>query len=138
MTLVLPCINCRARTMVPPNAAPMLWWPRHTPRIGSLPAKCPIAGTEMPASAGNALQGDRVVAKHLDIGTEFAQVLDDDVGEAVVVVDHQESHAALLVTPRFAGGACRARFIPVPPRRVLRRAAARGPCARFPSIPVRA
>src|SRR6218665_1402859 len=99
------------------------------------------AGREHQALGGSgrkALPRDRVVAKHLDIGTEFAQVLDDDVGEAVVVVDHQESHAALLVTRRFAGGACRARFIPAPPRRVLRRAAARGPCARFPSIPVRA
>ena len=40
ITLVLPCICWPARMMSPPNAAPMLWWPRHTPKMGSCPAKC--------------------------------------------------------------------------------------------------
>ncbi|MOA51468.1 hypothetical protein D3C78_1746200 [compost metagenome] len=58
ITLVLPCICCWARMMRPPNAAPMLWWPRHTPRMGSLPAKCLMAATEMPASAGEQGPGE--------------------------------------------------------------------------------
>jgi hypothetical protein len=36
--------------------------------------------------------GDLVVAEHFHLGAQFAKVLDDVVGEAVVVVDHQESH----------------------------------------------
>ena len=44
--------------MVPPKAAPMAWCPRHTPRIGSLPAKARIAGTDTPASAGEQGPGD--------------------------------------------------------------------------------
>ncbi len=36
--------------------------------------------------------GDFVVAKHFHLRTEFAEILDDVVGEAVVVVDHQEFH----------------------------------------------
>ena len=35
---------------------------------------------------------DFVVAKHLHLRAEFAEILDDVVGEAVVVVDHQEFH----------------------------------------------
>jgi hypothetical protein len=58
MTLVLPCISSCARTILPPKAAPMLWWPRHTPRMGSLPAKCWMAATEMPASAGEQGPGE--------------------------------------------------------------------------------
>ena len=41
-----------ARTMAPPKAAPIAWWPRHTPRIGMVPAKRWMRGTEMPASRG--------------------------------------------------------------------------------------
>src|SRR2546427_6308108 len=58
MTLVLPCICWPARTMSPPKAAPMLWWPRHTPRMGRRPAKCWMAATEMPASAGEQGPGE--------------------------------------------------------------------------------
>ena len=43
---------CRARTMRPPNAWPMAWWPRHTPSIGTLPAKARTASSETPASSG--------------------------------------------------------------------------------------
>ena len=28
-----------ARTIAPPNASPIAWWPRQTPRIGIAPAK---------------------------------------------------------------------------------------------------
>ena len=45
-------MSCFACTMRPPNAWPMLWCPRHTPRIGISPAKRWISGTEMPASFG--------------------------------------------------------------------------------------
>ena len=41
-----------ARTTRPPNASPMDWWPRQTPRMGISPAKRRMAATEMPASAG--------------------------------------------------------------------------------------
>jgi hypothetical protein len=55
IVLALPCICTWARTTLPPSAAPMAWWPRHTPSSGSLPVKCWMASTQMPASAG--LQG---------------------------------------------------------------------------------
>ena len=45
-------MTARAWTIFPPNAWPIDWWPRHTPRIGILPAKRWIAGTEIPASVG--------------------------------------------------------------------------------------
>ena len=51
-------INCWARMMRPPKAAPMLWCPRHTPSMGNLPAKCLMAATEIPASAGEHGPGD--------------------------------------------------------------------------------
>jgi hypothetical protein len=38
---------------------------------------------------GDFLEGDRVVAEHLDVLAEFAEILHQVVGEAVVVVDHQ-------------------------------------------------
>ena len=38
------------------------------------------------------LQRDFVIAGHGDRGTQFAEILDDVVGEAVVVVDHQQFH----------------------------------------------
>jgi len=41
-----------ARTTLPPNAAPIAWCPRHTPRIGRRPAWASMAGTHTPASAG--------------------------------------------------------------------------------------
>ena len=39
--LVLPCIRRGAPARPsPPSAAPIAWWPRHTPSIGVLPANC--------------------------------------------------------------------------------------------------
>ena len=46
---VFPCMTRSARTMSPPNAAPIAWWPRQTPRMGVTPVKRRITGTEMPA-----------------------------------------------------------------------------------------
>ncbi len=40
----------------------MLWWPRHTPSTGSLPAKYSIAATEMPASLGELGPGEITMA----------------------------------------------------------------------------
>src|SRR5262249_37707441 len=60
-------------------------------------------------AAGHALaqfvDRDFVVAKHLDIGAEFAEVLHQVVGEAVVVVDHQQLHGLtpILYTPLTTG-----------------------------------
>ena len=95
--------------MRPPNAWPIAWWPRHTPRIGIWPANSRISGTEMPASFGVhgpgeiticsgshaaiSVERDRVVAMHVDVGAELAQILDEVPGEAVVVVDHQQHGA---------------------------------------------
>src|SRR5260221_4485513 len=39
------------------------------------------------------LERDRIVAIHIHVGTQFAEVLDEVVGEAVVVVDHQDHGA---------------------------------------------
>jgi hypothetical protein len=56
--LALPCICTCARTTWPPSAAPIAWCPRHTPRMGSLPAKWRIASTQIPASAGEQGPGE--------------------------------------------------------------------------------
>ena len=47
------------------------WWPRHTPRIGSLPANAWIAGTQTPASAGVHGPGDSTSALGLQLGDAF-------------------------------------------------------------------
>ena len=60
---ILPCITRCARTMRPPNACPMAWWPRHTPRIGICPAKRWISGTEMPASLGVQGPGETTICE---------------------------------------------------------------------------
>ena len=53
MREVLPCMTRSARTTLPPNAWPIAWWPRHTPRIGTLPGEAlAISRSEMPASSG--------------------------------------------------------------------------------------
>jgi hypothetical protein len=64
-----------------------------------------MAATEMPASAGehgpgettiwageggDLLDADLVVAEHPHVGAELAEILHEVVGEAVVVVDHQQ------------------------------------------------
>src|SRR6266436_1453416 len=97
---LLLCMMRPARTIAPPKAAPIAWCPRQTPRMGTRPAKRSMSGTETPASRGvhgpvgaerrHLLQRDGVVAPHVDLGAELAQVLDQVVGEGVVVVDHEE------------------------------------------------
>ena len=50
------------------------------------------------------VDGCDVVADHFEVGPELAQVLDEVVGERVVVVDHQDphGHAACLVASSIA------------------------------------
>jgi len=48
----LPCISRSARTTSPPNASAMHWWPRQTPRRGTLPANAATISFETPASRG--------------------------------------------------------------------------------------
>ena len=48
----LPCMISEARTTRAPKAAPMHWWPRHTPRIGMRGANRRITSHETPASLG--------------------------------------------------------------------------------------
>src|SRR6476620_4980259 len=97
MVDVLPCIGTPARTTAPPNTAPIAWWPRHTPRIGVVSPRRRITPIVTPARSGrdhNALRRGvddvfhrhRVVAHHLHVRPELAQVLHEVVGERVVVV----------------------------------------------------
>ncbi len=71
-----------------------------------MPANRRISGTEMPAWSGvqgpgemtifsglprgDLVQRERVVAVDVHVRAQLAQVLDEVVGEAVVVVDHQQ------------------------------------------------
>ena len=41
-----------ARITLPPQAAPMHWWPRQTPRTGMRPAAQRMIEVDMPASSG--------------------------------------------------------------------------------------
>src|SRR5213083_2887915 len=49
---VFPCMSRSARTTRAPNASPIAWWPRHTPRTGTFPASAFTSGTRIPASPG--------------------------------------------------------------------------------------
>ena len=78
-----------------------------------MPAKRRISGTEMPASFGvhgpgemtmcsriqrlDVVERDLVVAHDLHVRAELAQVLDEVLGEAVVVVDHQQHDATIIM-----------------------------------------
>ncbi len=117
---VLPCIRRAARTTLPPSAAPIAWWPRQTPRIGSLPAKRPdrrrrrrpprpaCTGPGESTSASGAQRGDAgdvdlVVAQHVHVCAELAEVLHQVEGEAVVVVDHEELMAQKPLLDQLGG-----------------------------------
>ena len=107
--LVLPCIRLCARTTLPPKAAPMAWWPRHTPKERHLAREMADhvdadAGFLRRAGAGRDhdtvgcsasifVDRDLVVAAHVDLCAQFAHVLDQVVGERVVVIEN-ENHAA--------------------------------------------
>ena len=100
----------------PPNASTIAWCPRQTPSVG-MPAsgKRRDASTEIPASAGVQGPGEitsrsrpaleqladarPVVADDLDLGAELAQVLDEVVGERVVVVDHEHAGHRRALSP---------------------------------------
>src|SRR4029450_1007309 len=106
MSDVLPCMISGARTTSPPYTWPRHWCPRHTPSTGRRPAKWRVAGADEPggrggpgarrAQPGAGVEGDEVVerllvvAPHHRIGPQLAQVLDEVVDEAVVVVDDED------------------------------------------------
>ena len=103
-SLVLPCNNSGARTIGAPKTAPMAWWPRQHPNSGSAvdarPARrasyCRLGGRararrdQHTVNRARQVGGYLVVAAHHDIRTELAQVLDQVVDEAVVVVDDED------------------------------------------------
>ena len=110
--VVLPCMSRSARTTRPPNASPMAWWPRQTPSTGTRPAAARTSGTEMPASRGVQGPGEITIAsgrsceRGLDaqgivpvdyrLGAQLAGVLDEVVGEAVVVVEDEEHRSEAI------------------------------------------
>ena len=112
----LPCRISPAPSTMPPNTSPMHWWPRHTPRIGTLPAKRLMTSLLMPASLGlpgpgemmmcvgrdlvDVLDRDRVVPHDLHLRAQLTQVLVEVVGEAVVVVDQKDAHRFLALITR--------------------------------------
>ena len=95
-----------ARTTWPPKAWPRAWWPRQTPRSGTGERR--MSSRLMPASSGvpgpgeitirsgrereRVLDAHRVVADHLHLRPQLAEVLVEVEGERVVVVD-EEDHA---------------------------------------------
>ena len=94
----------------PPNAWAIAWWPRHTPSVGT-----PASGIRrtsssvMPASLGvqgpgettqrskpqldQLVDGGPVVAHGRHLRPQLAEVLDEVVGEGVVVVEDEDPHA---------------------------------------------
>ena len=86
--------------------APMHWWPRHTPRIGTRRRSRVITALLMPASVGvqgpgemmmwrgrqgrDVVEAGRVVAHHDPRVAELADVAGEVPDEAVVVVDQQD------------------------------------------------
>ena len=118
---VLPCTGTGARTTRPPNAAPIAWWPRHTPSTGTASPKRRMTSSVSPASSGRPGPGEittcvgciaaissighLVVPPHRDRRPELAQVLHQVVGERVVVIeneDHVSSKAPLQSAHRPA------------------------------------
>jgi hypothetical protein len=100
-----------AGTTRPPKAWPIAWWPRQTPRSGvprlgrGRDQRQADAGAVGVAGAGRQhdrrgvhrhrlLHVDFVVAAHHHLRAELAEVVDEVVGEAVVVVDQQQHSEA--------------------------------------------
>jgi len=97
------------------KAAPMAWWPRQTPRMGTLPDMWRMRPMEIPASCGVQGPGERTIAvrcegfrllrgvssslrRTTDVGAEFTDVLDEVEGEGIVVVEN-ENHSFVSVAP---------------------------------------
>ena len=129
----LPWTISPARTTLPPKAWPIAWWPRQTPSSGvRVSAAAAISARQMPASFGvqgpgesriaeglqrhRRLDVDLVVAADDGLGAELAQIVEEVVGEAVVVVDQQQHRRAFR---RLSGWR--------PPARALYMAPAVGP-----------
>ena len=123
-----PARSCRAAapapgSTVPPNAAPIAWWPeahaedrqlaRRTRLIRSMqmPARSGVPGpgesrTPAAPSAADVGQRDLVVAPHVALDAELAEVLHEVEDERVVVVDHEDAHGS----PARSGAGCRSRW----------------------------
>src|SRR6185369_5951005 len=81
----------------------------------------------------NAFDGDLVIAKHFDLRAELAEVLHQVVGEAVVVVDHEELHVALLLDDWHAADLLNAEGAEVTQSAQRREFIACSPCDARPS-----
>ena len=146
---------CRApggfRLTSPPNAWASAWWPRHTPSVGT-----PASGrrrTTSSADAGlvgrarararprsarsHARAAPPTVARSLrtvsHLGAELAEVLDEVVGERVVVVEDEDPHghsgcSQASAIARIAASRLRDRLLVL-----VRRAARPRPCRRPPA-----
>jgi GMP synthase-like glutamine amidotransferase len=51
----------------------MLWWPRHTPSTGVLPANASIIASELPASSGRPGPGEIMGVRHRTLKVEGVQ-----------------------------------------------------------------
>ncbi len=107
MTPSLPCTGAPLTT-APPNASASAWCPRQTPSTGTpARAKDSIArARSRPARAARAGRDDQplgsareqlvdvggVVADDLRLAAHLPEVLDEVVGEGVVVVDDEDLH----------------------------------------------
>ena len=126
--------RCGARTTRPPKAWPIAWWPRQTPRMRHAAREARSRpATETPASSGRPGPGEittpagrraaqladgdrRRCGRTVELRAQLAQVLDEVVGEGVVVVDHEEraSVAAPRAPCRSPGSAPRSPSGPSP------------------------
>ena len=107
-----PCMGRRARPTRAPKAAPIHWWPRQIPRIGTRPDRLCTRAVEIPASAGVQGPGEitmasgasaaasssrqPVVADDERLGIEFGEIARDVEDEGIVIVDDQDHAAASL------------------------------------------
>src|SRR5262245_42375459 len=103
-----------ARTTLPPNACPIDWCPRHTPKMGNRPARSRTQGSETPASFGVHGPGEMTMpsgawraipSTSIDacFGAELAEILDEIEGERIVIVDDEDGvarHGALRILLR--------------------------------------
>ena len=102
-------MGCGARMTSPPNASPIAWWPRQTPSTGMRGPNSRITSSETPACSGRPGPGEMTtrewpsarsassdassLRRTTMLRAQLAQVLDQVVGERIVVVD-DEDHAA--------------------------------------------
>ena len=110
-----PCIGRPARTIAAPYAAPMHWWPRHTPKIGIVGAQPAHHVGRDPRFGGRARPGrdhdvrrrerrdsfhrNRVMPHDVRLEPQLARVARQVVDEGVVVVDEQDHGTRAAMRP---------------------------------------